>query len=64
MARAGAGGRGGVEVSDPRQVVLLRAASCALPVGHRGLASCVGRWRGDGMGEEFVQETLSPESRS
>lgn len=32
---------------------------CAVD-GHRGLASCVERWRGDGVGEEFVQGTLSP----
>lgn len=51
-------GRRGAAVSGPPQV-MLQAASCALSVGHRGLASCVGRWRGDGVGEEFVQGTLS-----
>lgn len=55
-------GRRGAVVSGPRQV-MLRTASSTLPMGHRGLASCVGRWRGDGAGEKFVQGTLSPESR-
>lgn len=40
-------------VPGPRQV-LLRAAS---GVCVADLASCVGRWRGDGVGEELSQGT-------